>query len=107
MPAPTITQIALVAVFAAVALLVGAVASLLLSRGDMGRRRLRQAVVTTMPTATIPELLPLTSDGALAGGWEDLAGLLPRSKKEMTRLRTRMLRAGVTYPGAPVLYSIA
>jgi tight adherence protein C len=107
MPVPNITQLALLAVFAAVALLVGAVTSLLLSRGDTGRRRLRQAVATTMPTATIPELLPLTSDGALAGGWEDIAGLLPRSKKEMTRLRTRMLRAGVTYPGAPVLYSIA
>ena len=80
MPNVDINQLALVAVFAAVALLAGGIASLVLSRTDTGRRRLQQAIATTS-TSQIPELLPLTSDGSLVGFWDDLARMLPRSKK--------------------------
>jgi len=108
MPTVNITELALVAVFASVALLAGGVAALVLSRSDgTGRRRLRQAVAASNPAAQIPEILPLTSDGSLDGVWDDFARLLPRSKKDMNRLRTRMLRAGIEHPGAPVIYSIA
>ena len=108
MPTVDITQLALVAVFASVALLAGGVAALVLSRSDgTGRRRLRQAVSATNTAVQIPELLPLSSDGSLEGAWDDFARLLPRSKKDMNRLRTRMLRAGIEHPGAPVIYSIA
>ena len=108
MPAVDITQIALVAVFAAVALLAGGIASLVLTRDDTGRRRLAQAVAVQTPVSSIPELVPLSSEASFNGLWEDLAGILPhRSKKDMTRLRTRMLRAGINHPGAPVIYSLA
>jgi tight adherence protein C len=108
MPTVNITQLALVAVFASVALLAGGIAALVLSRSDgTGRRRLRQAVTASSTGAVIPELLPLTSDGSLTGAWDDVARLLPRSKKEMNRLKLRMQRAGVEHPGAPVIYSIA
>jgi len=106
MPTVDLNQLALVAVFAAVALFAGGIASLVLSRTDTGRRRLQQAIATTS-TSQIPELLPLTSDGSLVGFWDDLARMLPRSKKDMNRLRTRMVRAGIAHPGAPVIYSIA
>jgi tight adherence protein C len=107
MPNVDLTQLALVAVFAAVALLAGGIASLVLSRADTGRRRLQQAIATPTSASQIPELLPLTSDGSLDGTWDDVARVLPRSKKEMSRLHTRMLRAGIEHPGAPVIYSIA
>jgi tight adherence protein C len=107
MPAVDITQIALIAVFASVALLAGAIASMVLTRDDTGRRRLRQAVAVQTPVTQIPELIPLSSEASFAGLWDDIAGILPRSKKDMTRLRTRMLRSGITHPAAPVIYSIA
>src|SRR4051794_5763340 len=108
MPTVNITQLALLAVFASVALLAGGIAALVLSRPDgSGRRRLRQAVSASTTGAVTPEPLPLTSDGSLEGMWEDIARILPRSKKEMTRLHVRMQRAGIEPPGAPVIYSIA
>jgi tight adherence protein C len=106
MPTLPLTQLALVAVFAAVALLAGSIASLVLSRSETGRRRLQQTIAGSASASQIPELLPLTSD-SVGESWEDISRLLPRSKKEMNRLRTRMLRAGITYPGAPVIYSVA
>jgi tight adherence protein C len=102
-----ITQFALVAVFASVALLTGGIASLVLARTATERRRLREVIDTPMKTAVLPELLSLTAE-APEGIWDDLSKLmLLRSKKEMSRLRIRMLRGGITYPGAPVLYSTA
>lgn len=103
-----LTQIALIAVFASVALLAGAGASLVLSRNSEGRRRLREVTqANTQKGPFIPEVLPLSGNDAPGGFWEDLEGLLPRSKKEMTRLRTRLQRAGVEFSGAPALISIA
>jgi len=103
-----LTQIALVAVFASVALLAGAAASMVLSRNTEGRRRLREVTQANNPKGPfIPEVLPLSGDEGASGIWEDLEGLLPRSKKEMSRLRTRLQRAGVEYSGAPALISIA
>lgn len=100
-----LTQFALVAVFASVALLAGAIASMVLARGDTGRRRLRE-VIEEPKGSVLPELFSLTSEGPETF-WDDIAGLLPKSKKEMQRLRQRMLRAGIRYPGASVIFSIA
>ena len=103
-----ITQLALVAVFASVALLVGAIASTLLARTSTERRRLREVIDAPSGRASgLPELLPLTSEAGSGGIWDGLAALLPRSKKDLSRLRLRMLRAGIRFEGAPVLFSIA
>lgn len=105
---PDLTQFALIAVFTAVALLTGGIASLVLSRTATGRRRLREVVeIPAARPAVLPEFLSLTSD-APEGIWDDLSKLmLLRSKKDINRLRLRMLRGGIRYPGAPVLYATA
>ncbi len=102
------TQLALIGVFASVALVAGAVTSMILSRGNVERRRLRQVVSSPSSVLPVlPELLPLASEGP-GGTWEDLERLLlHRSRKEMNRLRLRMTRAGIQSPGAPALYTIA
>lgn len=102
-----ITQLALVAVFTAVALLVGTVASMVLSRNTTGQRRLREAIDGPGASASVlPEFLPLTGEGP-EDVWDDLSKLLVlRSKKDLGRLRQRMLRAGIRYTGAPVIYSL-
>lgn len=104
-----LTQIALLAVFASVALLAGTGASLVLSRGSEGRRRLREVTKASNSNKgpVIPEVLPLSGNDAAGGVWGDLEGFLPRSKKEMARLRLRMQRAGIEHPGGPVLVSVA
>lgn len=102
-----ITQLALVAVFTAVALLVGALASMALSRDTAGQRRLREAIDGPRASVSVlPEFLPLTGEGP-EDVWDDLSKLLVlRSKKDISRLRQRMLRAGIRYPGAPVIHSL-
>lgn len=103
-----ITPLALAAVFASVALLTGAIVSRLLSPDDAARRRLRE--VTDAPgtkVMVLPDLTPLSGDTSAGGGWDAVAGMLPRSKKELARLRQRMLRAGIESPAAPVIYSLA
>jgi len=102
----SLTPLALVAVFASVALLTGAAASLVMSRSDTGRRRLRDVVDSPSKVSVLHELTPLAGQVSL-GGWDTLSRLSPRSKKEMARIRQRMLRAGITFSGAPALYSMA
>jgi tight adherence protein C len=81
----------LLAVFATVAVITGAVASLVLTRTAPGRRRLRAdassaaSVLLDAPTSLTPD----TSDLV-----KRVAGLMPRSPKDMTRLRRRFVRAG-------------
>jgi len=97
-------MLALGGVFVSVALIVGSITSLALSGGKTERRRLRE--VTRGPRASammLPDVLPLSSDPS-ADGWSDAAKLLPRSGKEMNRLRNRLARAGIRHPGAPVIY---
>lgn len=103
-----LTPFALAAVFASVALLTGALVSLFLSTDDGARKRLRE--VTEAPTnkaMVLPDITPLTGETSAGNGWDTVAGLLPRSKKEMSRLRQRMLRAGIEDPAAPVIYAMA
>ena len=105
-----ITPLALAGVFASVALLAGTIASMVLSRTVTERRRLREVIETPKASSssviTMPEMLPLTYEGP-GGGWDGIEALLPRSKKEMGRLRQRMTRAGIRFAGAPVVYSLA
>jgi tight adherence protein C len=102
-----LTQLALLAVFASVALLAGAIASMVLSRGATGRRRLREVIDVPTKVAVASEVLPLTGDGG-EGVWESLSVLaVLKTKKDLSRLRVRMIRAGVSHPGGPLLFSIA
>lgn len=103
-----LTPLALAAVFASVALLTGAIVSLFLAQDDGARRRLRE--VTDAPgtrAIVVPDITPLTGETSAGDGWDTIAGFLPRSKKELARLRTRMSRAGIENPAAPVIYSLA
>ena len=103
-----LTPLALAAVFASVALLTGACVSLFLTTDDGARKRLRE--VTETPTGKVmalPDITPLTGDTSAGDGWDAVAGVLPRSKKEMSRLRQRMLRAGIVDPAAPVIFAMA
>lgn len=99
-------QLALLAVFGSVALLSGTIASLVLNRNVVGRRRLREVIDAPGKVAPIPEVLPLANEKP-EGVWQDLSKLLLlRSNKELSRLQVRMTRAGIKAPGAPVLFSI-
>ncbi|MGC4081814.1 MAG: type II secretion system F family protein [Vicinamibacterales bacterium] len=100
-----LTPVALATVFAAVALLTGSLVSLLLARNDDARRRLRQ-VVDVPKSGVLPELVPLTGTSSAGDGWDAVSSILPRSNKEMNRLRNRMLRAGIDAPVAPVIYAL-
>lgn len=103
-----LTQVALVTVFASVALLSGAVASMLLARTTTERRRLREIIeVPASRAAVLPEILPVTPE-PLSGVWETLSTFLFfKTNKDLERLRVRMLRAGIRYEGAGVLFSAA
>jgi tight adherence protein C len=95
--------LSLVGVFVSVAFVTGSIASMVLSRTTTEQRRLRE--VTRGPQlVTLPENLSLTANAA-PGVWQDLGRLLPRSQKEMGRLRQRLARGGLTHPAAPVIYT--
>ena len=93
----------LVALFGSVALLAGWAASIVLGSMAPERRRLR--TVTQLPRSTLPEILSLSAD-TVPGGWRTAAKLLPRSTKEVARLRLRLQRAGFRHPGAPVFFGL-
>ncbi len=103
----SLTPFALAAVFASVALITGAVVSMLLGRDDGARRRLREVVESPGRVTVLPEVAPLTAEQTAGGGWDSVASVLPRSKKEMSRLRQRMMRAGIEHPAAPVIYALS
>lgn len=100
--------LALILVFTSVALLTGTLTSMVLSRNTAERRRLRDVVQAPSKVIPIPEVLPLTAEINPEGVWQDMTKLLLlRTKKDLTRLQQRMLRAGVRHPGAAVVYSLA
>jgi hypothetical protein len=96
-------MLTLAAVFMSVALLTGAAASAALT-SRATRKRLLQ-VTRGMPTATLPDILPLSAQEP-TGAWSEFAKWLPRAPKELARLRMRLMRAGFRHPGAPVIYSV-
>jgi len=100
-------QPALFAVFVSVALLSGTLAWSVLNRNTVERRRLREVIDAPNKLAPVHEALPLASEEP-EGVWQDLSKvLLLRSNKELSRLQTRMARAGIKTAAAPILFSIA
>lgn len=94
----------LAAVFVAVGLMTGLTISWAFSSTSVERRRLRSALQSPQ-AAPLPEMLTLSTEQK-ADGWQDLTRLLGRSSKDISRLRTRLSRAGFDYPSAPAIYTL-
>jgi tight adherence protein C len=97
-------MLTLAAVFMSVALVTGTAASAALTSRATRKRLLE--VTRGLPAVTLPDILPLSSQEPTTGAWSDIARLIPRSPKEMAKLRMRLMRAGFRSPGAPVIYSL-
>ena len=96
--------VTLVAGFLAVALLGGYGVSSVLTVFSPERRRLRQLVTAEGPAESFENDLGLVDN--VDPRFKNLPGI-PKSPKEMGRLRRRLARAGYTSPSAIVLYSLA
>jgi tight adherence protein C len=96
--------LAVVAVFGTVALVVGGLAYYFLTEMAPERRRLAQAGQRA-PTGVLlegPTLTPEPSEFA-----KRVASVVPRSPKEVTRMRKRMMRAGYTTTTPLAVYTLA
>src|SRR3954452_7561111 len=91
------------ALFVSIALLTGAAASLVLARTAPERRRLRELAADGGPN--VVESIRLTEE--LDPRLVRMARALPKSPKEMGRLRRRLAAAGIRSFGAAVLYAVA
>lgn len=91
-------------VFVAASLIGGAAAWLLLPPVSETRKRLFEAT-RAETVETVLDLAPLTARPT-SRTWAPVGALLPKSQKDMERLRQRLARAGIKDPGAPVVYSL-
>jgi tight adherence protein C len=105
MPAPLVITLAVV--FISVAIVVGLTTSAILSSRSTERKRLR-TVTSAAPSraaVVVRQIRSLSTDLPTAG-WHGAASKLGRSKKELSRLRSRLARAGFDHPAAPVVYTL-
>jgi tight adherence protein C len=93
-------------VFVSVVLLTWTAASLLLSDTTTAGQRLRRATTASAPQAVVPEFVQLQPEDA-QGAVAQLQKLIPKSPKDMSRLRARMVRAGFKAPAAAVIYALS
>jgi len=93
--------LSLAGLFCSIALLTGVGASLVLVNSAPERRRLRQIAPES---SRLIEQVRLTEQ--LDPRLERIARAIPKSPKEMTRLRRRLASAGIQSFGAAVLYSV-
>jgi tight adherence protein C len=96
--------VTLVAGFLAVALLTGFATARILTALSPERRRLRQLVTTGGPVASVDDTFTLVDP--VDSRFASLPGM-PKSPKEMGRLRRRLAMAGYTGPAAVGLYALA
>jgi tight adherence protein C len=95
----------IVAVFGTVALVVGGLASFVLTQAAPERRRLERAGASTAGSGVLFEntsLTPETSDFA-----NRVTSIIPRSPKSVTALRRRFMRAGFHGMTPLAIYSVA
>ena len=101
--------LALGGLFVSIALITGLGASALLAGTSTERRRLRQMATAGGGVATLSfgasEAIRLTE--RISPRLERIAQTMPKSPKEMGRLRRRLAVAGIHSFGAAVLYSVA
>src|SRR5687768_6355771 len=93
-----------VGVFLAMAFVFGAIVMLVLQRTSVEQKRLRAVSVSTGPSLVLeqPQLVE-----ALDPRLQKLSKAMPRSPKDMMRLRRHLAQAGFYSFGAAVLYSVA
>src|SRR6187200_1763897 len=96
--------VALVAGFLAVALVVGYGTSSILATLSPDRRRLRQLATAGRPIGSADAASIL--EDRVDPRFSSLPGI-PKSPKEMGRLRRRLAMAGYTSPTAVVMYAVA
>ena len=96
--------VTLVAGFLAVALVAGYGTSSILAALSPERRRLRQLATAGGPGASVDDTFTLVD--RVDPRFKSLPGI-PKSPKEMGRLRRRLAMAGYTSPTAVVLYALA
>jgi len=90
--------------FVSVALMTGLGASTLLARTSVERRRLREAAGVAGGPGLLIDQIRLTED--LNPRLQSVASRLPKSPKDMNRLRRRLASAGIYSFGAAVCYSV-
>jgi len=92
-------------VFVMVAVLAGVGTSLALSWRSAERKRLMAITRPSGGGVAIPQVVSLSTERR-TDGWHGAAAKLGRSKKEMTRLESRLSRAGFEHPAGPVIYTL-
>ena len=93
--------------FVSIALITGLSASAVLARSSTERRRLRQMATTGGPSLSVGKAEQASLTERLDPRLERIARSIPKSPKEMSRLRRRLLAAGIHSFGAAVFYSVA
>src|SRR5262245_18159699 len=101
---------ALAAVFVSIALLAGSAASYVLAAASPERKRLLQSTQPARAAAAaaamaLPKIKSVMAGQGERTGWQTLEKILPRSEKELNRLRTRLARGGISHPSAPFIYT--
>jgi tight adherence protein C len=97
--------LALGGLFVAIALLAGLGVSVVLGRSAPEQRRLREMATAGGPSGAFrPEEIRLTEQ--LDPRLERIARTIPKSPKEMSRLRRRLALAGISSYGAAIVYAL-
>jgi tight adherence protein C len=96
--------LAIVGLFVSVALITGMSASAVLARTSPERRRLREAAAVAGGASLLIDQMRLTE--AVSPRLQSVASRLPKSAKDMGRLRRRLASAGIYSFGAAVCYSL-
>jgi tight adherence protein C len=100
-----ILVLTVVAVFGSVALTVGAIAWSTLERATPERRRLEQAGLMGLPSGVLLDNTTLSSEPTQF--IKKLTTLVPRSPKDVTRLRKKFMQAGYQTLTPVAVYSVA
>ena len=102
---PMEVTVAIGAVFVMVAVLVGSLALLVLERTAPERRRLNELLGGVGAGGTAPGAAATTLTNAPSAAAQRAARMVPKSPKDMGRLRRRMALAGYKNPYAAIVFS--
>ena len=101
---PTELLVPVVGVFLAMAFVFGAIVMLVLQRTSVEQKRLRAVSASSAPTLVLEQTQLVE---ALDPRLQKLSKAMPRSPKDMMRLRKHLAAAGYYSFGAAVAYSLA
>lgn len=97
----------LIAVFASVAIATATMVTYLLRRSSVVERRLRDITDPTQAPQAAPTLTELDTARSSYGALDKYVNLVPKSPKEMGKLRKQLVSAGIESAEAPVIYGLA